>query len=151
MGTVILAEQRWLCDCLLSGGLPRLPGLGCGSHCSGLGSTWLSLPRPPLPRPPPVGLEELGIGVRTSGTMAQASRNTWATGLELSEAEEGEERTGSSDGLLLPAACRAALCPLSSPPQPCRQAWPGGPISHPYRLCRQSPAAQDVNHFPWGI
>lgn len=55
--------------------------------------------------------------------MAQASRNTWATDLELTrEAEEGEEGAGGSDGLLLPAACRAALCPLSSPPQPCGQA-----------------------------
>lgn len=84
--------------------------------------------------------------------MAQASRNTWATDLELTrEAEEGEEGAGGSDGLLLPAACKAALCPLGFPPQPCGQARPDGPISHPYRLCRQSPAAQNVNHHPWGI
>lgn len=48
---------------------PGFQGWGAGLTALVLGSTWLSLPCPPLPRPPPVRLEELGTGVRTSGTV----------------------------------------------------------------------------------
>lgn len=46
---------------------PGFQGWGAGPTALVLRSTWLSLPCRPLPRPPPVYLEELGTGVRTSG------------------------------------------------------------------------------------